>query len=70
MVAALVESALENIEEGAVRISVGTDEGLIFVGATMMVLEAAAAAVDEPSLETAAYSPMLRTVYAVFPPPV
>lgn len=68
LVAVLVDSTLETIEDGAVRISVGIEEGLIVVGAMMMVLEAAAA--DESLLEPAAYSPMLRTEYAVFPPPV
>lgn len=78
-----VAVALAIIDAGAVRIPVGTDEGLRCVGATMMppaIMEFLA--LDEPSslsplsllplplllplmeveLETAAYSPVLRTV--------
>lgn len=64
--AAAVASALETIDAGAVRMPVGTEDGLIFVGATMMPPAAVeAVAVPESSeleLETAAYSPVLRTV--------
>lgn len=64
--AAVAAFSLETTDEGAVRMSVGTEDGLIFVGATMMPPTGVeAVAVPESSeleLETAAYSPVLRTV--------
>jgi len=64
--------ALATIEAGAVRMPVGTDDGLTSVGATMMPPAAVEALADvesseselelELELETSAYSPVLRTV--------
>jgi hypothetical protein len=57
--------ALVTMEPGAVRMPVGTDVGLIFVGATMMppaAVEAVAGVESELELDTSAYSPVLRTV--------
>lgn len=63
--------ALETIEPGAVRIAVGTDDGLTFVGATTMPAATVEALADvesseseesELELETSVYSPVLRTV--------
>lgn len=65
--------ALETMEAGAVRIPVGTDVGLTFVGATMIppaAVEAVAGVESSPDPaselelepETSVYSPVLRTV--------
>jgi hypothetical protein len=64
--------ALEIIEPGAVRILVGTVVGLTLVAATTIPPAAVAAigvAVVPPS-DTAAYSPVLRTIYVPSPPPI